>query len=800
MDNNKRLFEGLLKADGIEPSGVSEAERAVFREMLGREKKRMKRLSRLSIGALWIFALALLGLCVSENILEVLHIPFVVGFFVVVAAMWIVIIRYMPRHNRMIKETNKKISELHYLVHGKHRGLILIGKKDGKRFIYWPRIIIFAVVAWMIISLSGAGVYYLLCQRWIYSTSPMPHIFLCTVTSLSFVIYILREGFKAPLDELVEVKAKSKKSKPGSRLDISRIIMKSKITKFAAAAVVIIAALIGINQFGGSIDGNSVAWASIAERFRSVSFFKATIYIKEDALDRPVQIEVWRNRQGLARLRYGSQVVFARDGKVIQAFDLESKSQTEPSGMLVAILAQFGTDEFSLETVVQAISGGQLVNVTPLVNAEASISKDIVVFDIEHEGSPQWFRIWALRESKLPTHIRMWDPRDGECADMILTYSKEQQDIFFDPQAFSSEMKKTGNRKIDLAYMFLEDSGGKQVLPGTVDEHQAFKVVTQTIDGQEWSLGNYKGKTVLVGFWNNRYYHGELSWMKELYQRFGDRDDFVMVGVSLRKDAESSRSICREKGIDWLQLHEPGMGYKNSLARALGVDDLDGFWMLWKDGTIEKLHGDMDLATGQVEASVIGFTYASEMWLHKKLQERQKSHGPLSAKEIIELCGDSYTVEDSPAGPGMKRWVYKAYNKDKSRIRKLYVEVKDETVMGWGSSSSLIDPATVTISFSSEFIRDHIESQVATDVLEKMYKDYKVGVSASREGKRYPFAKTSIKADESYLRRIPPGIYDFVIGIGPTNEYGSITRIIKQIVLRKDVQLNKNQSKTIRFE
>ena len=608
------------------------------------------------------------------------------------------------------------------------------------------------------------------------------------------------ESERIAFGKMLDKQSKSKQSKPGSRRDICRIIMKSKITKFAAAAVVSIAALIGINQFGGSIDGNSVAWASVAEQFRSVPFFKATIYIKEDALDRPVQIEVWRNRQGLARLRYGSQVVFAGDGKVIQAFDLESKSQTEPYGMLVAILAQLGTDEFSLETVVQAISGGQLVNVTPLVNAEASISEDIVVFDIEHEVSPQWFRIWALRESKLPTHIRMWDPRDGECAEMILTYSREQQDIFFDPQAFSSEMKKTGNREINLAYMFLEDSGGKQVLPGTVDEHQAFKVVTQTIDGQEWSLGNYKGKTVLVGFWNNRYYHREVSWMKELYQRFGDRDDFVMVGVSLRKDAESSRSICREKGIDWLQLHEPGMGYENSLARALGVDDLNGFWMLWKDGTIEKLHGDVELAAGQVEASVIGFTYASEMWLQKKLQERQKSHGPLSAKEIIELCGDSYTVEDSPGVPGRKRWAYEAYNKDKSRIRKLFIEIEDETVMGWSVSGWLIDPATVTISFSSEFIRDHIESQVEPDVLEKMYKDYKVGVSASKDGVGYPFAKTSIKADESYLRQVPPGTYDFVINIGPTNEYGSITRIIKGIVLRKDVQLNKNENKTIRFE
>jgi hypothetical protein len=39
-----------------------------------------------------------------------------------------------------------------------------------------------------------------------------------------------------------------------------RLIMKNKMTKLAVAAVIIVAVLIGINHFGGSIDGTSVAW------------------------------------------------------------------------------------------------------------------------------------------------------------------------------------------------------------------------------------------------------------------------------------------------------------------------------------------------------------------------------------------------------------------------------------------------------------------------------------------------------------------------------------------------------------
>jgi len=100
---------------------------------------------------------------------------------------------------------------------------------------------------WLALSLSGAGVYYLLCQRWIYSSGPMLHIFYCAVISLSLVIFILRDGLKTPLDELVEVKVKSKQSKPSiTRPEIWRIIMKSKITKFATAAVFVAVAILSI--------------------------------------------------------------------------------------------------------------------------------------------------------------------------------------------------------------------------------------------------------------------------------------------------------------------------------------------------------------------------------------------------------------------------------------------------------------------------------------------------------------------------------------------------------------------------
>ncbi len=279
MDNNdKKLFNGLLKADGIDPEGVSDDERAVYREMLDREMKLKSRLSRKSVAAIWIFVATMFGLCLYEKIPEALRIPFVISCLSIQAIMCYIFISRFPLHTRKLNESNRKISKLHFLVHGKHRGIAIVSRKDGKRVIHWPRLIALTIAIWLLFSLGGAGGYYLLCQRWIYSSGSIFHIFLCTVMSLSFTITLLRDGLKAPLDELVEVKEKPKQSKSGLKPEIWRIIMKSKITKYATVAVIIATIFIGMNQFGNS----SMAFADILTNIQNAKTlsWKTTITVK----------------------------------------------------------------------------------------------------------------------------------------------------------------------------------------------------------------------------------------------------------------------------------------------------------------------------------------------------------------------------------------------------------------------------------------------------------------------------------------------------------------------------------------
>ncbi len=66
--------------------------------------------------------------------------------------------------------------------------------------------------------------------------------------------------------------AESNDHSQAKTISIWRVIMKSKITKFAAAAVILIAILIGINQFGGSVDGSRVAFGDVIEYFQTLSY------------------------------------------------------------------------------------------------------------------------------------------------------------------------------------------------------------------------------------------------------------------------------------------------------------------------------------------------------------------------------------------------------------------------------------------------------------------------------------------------------------------------------------------------
>lgn len=79
--------------------------------------------------------------------------------------------------------------------------------------------------------------------------------------------------------KIVEALNRTSSKKP-RLLAIWRVILKNKMVKFAAAAVIIIGVLIGINQFGGLLDGANVAWADVIKNIEQVQTFTCRLKIE----------------------------------------------------------------------------------------------------------------------------------------------------------------------------------------------------------------------------------------------------------------------------------------------------------------------------------------------------------------------------------------------------------------------------------------------------------------------------------------------------------------------------------------
>ena len=232
------------------------------------------------------------------------------------------------------------------------------------------------------------------------------------------------------------------KKENDSRKEHRSIIMKSTITKLAAAAVIIIAAFIVINQFGGSV--MSVAWADVAEHFESVPFFNLTIYAGHDTSAEAIKIEIWKSENARVRAHQGNNIIFAdfSDGKnEIIAFDRTTKQPVNAGGlaMIKAILNDLCPQgRFSLDTLINSFPS-DANGVTPVETADTAASRETVVFEARHKATPEWIQIWALRGSKLPIRVRFRDPRSNECSDIFFNYSEKMNDTFFTPDAFTKE-------------------------------------------------------------------------------------------------------------------------------------------------------------------------------------------------------------------------------------------------------------------------------------------------------------------------------------------------------------------------
>lgn len=258
-----------------------------------------------------------------------------------------------------------------------------------------------------------------------------------------------------------------------------RYTRRKMFRRVSVSAAVLLLLALGAYVIGAQ---TTPTWAEVVERFGTVPFFNATIYVKAHAAADPVQLELWMGPGGKSRFRVGHEVIFGEEGRMLEtvAFappSADTQRLRYARQMVQHCIERVGKEEaFSFDTLVRALPVQGMLS-QPLENQNASISRDLVVFDIADESDPEWTRIWALRGSRLPVRILYWDPESGGSVDVVLSYANEQPEEFFDPGAFRETLGKNAGGAANQAYVLLKDPGGRPITPQDVIELEREKAL-----------------------------------------------------------------------------------------------------------------------------------------------------------------------------------------------------------------------------------------------------------------------------------------------------------------------------------
>ena len=268
------------------------------------------------------------------------------------------------------------------------------------------------------------------------------------------------ERRKRIYDNVTAVLDNKQKTKPAPTTpNIWRIIVDSRTTKIAAAAVIIIAALIGINHFGGSIDMATPAFADIVRPLLTVEngSFKMTINVASSNLDwinsgdEPVQaIEVifsgpsrtrWNVPTGevlVANMQYGKVMILMPANMQAAVMQVCPPGVIPPHNRFNKVLQLRRLIQYALETQDESVDflGEQEINGVAAIG-----------YHITGHGE---ITIWADAKTKLPIQIEQ--TMGGETAVINdITYDIELKESLFNvepPKGYSvadpEEGKKSG--------------------------------------------------------------------------------------------------------------------------------------------------------------------------------------------------------------------------------------------------------------------------------------------------------------------------------------------------------------------
>ncbi|MFT3870817.1 MAG: hypothetical protein QM715_20380 [Nibricoccus sp.] len=286
------------------------------------------------------------------------------------------------------------------------------------------------------------------------------------------------------------------------------------------------------------------SWAQVAERFRSLKFFNATVFYTENSGQAPEKIDLWVAQDRRMRAHYRGLIFFGAEGRLTKVISAEKGLEIPldelqyqlrgrdgmPALPLVRGIARFSEEpNFSIDKLLGLLSGKR-EQLQPTPNTDAVTSNDLQVFDFTDKNNPEWVRLWALKKSELPVRLRIWDPCDGGQTDLVFDYATQMPEVAFAPERVQMALQEKQGATNRL-YAMLPDSGGQPITPEHLFAIRGYHLpeidtVGRTPEGVVWVLSrnveNRRPDGERIYGWNQlndnlgqTYTHRVIGWLTE---------------------------------------------------------------------------------------------------------------------------------------------------------------------------------------------------------------------------------------------------------------------------------------------
>ncbi|QQE10945.1 TlpA family protein disulfide reductase [Planctomycetota bacterium] len=111
------------------------------------------------------------------------------------------------------------------------------------------------------------------------------------------------------------------------------------------------------------------------------------------------------------------------------------------------------------------------------------------------------------------------------------------------------------------------------------------------LDGRVVNITDFKGKNVGLVFWGRTCSppNEQMKKLNKVWDRFGVREDFVMVGMNHEPESLALKGYLEEHGIEWFQLRDPfdpNVGPGSDLFMEYGVTASPAFYLIGPDGKV----------------------------------------------------------------------------------------------------------------------------------------------------------------------------------------------------------------------